>query len=143
LNVELDSKRLELLHELVPGATTIALLVNPDRPGVQAQLKRLEAAAHTIGWQIVVVNSGTESDLDTAFAGLAEQEVGALFVQTDAFLFSRRDQIIKLVLRPRTKRPRHRAAQNTEKIPPLHARPLAITRYAHPLALGEASYGSH
>jgi putative ABC transport system substrate-binding protein len=99
LNVEVDSKRLELLHELVPGATTIALLVNPNRPGVQTQLKTLEAAARTIGRQIVVVNSGTESELDTAFARLAEQKAGALLVLTDAFLFSRRDQIIELAKR--------------------------------------------
>jgi putative ABC transport system substrate-binding protein len=99
LNVEVDSKRLELLHELVPGTTTIALLVNPNRPGVQTQLKTLEAAARTIGRQIVVVNSGTESELDTAFARLAEQKAGALLVLTDAFLFSRRDQIIELAKR--------------------------------------------
>jgi putative ABC transport system substrate-binding protein len=99
LNVEVDSKRLELLHELVPGATTIALLVNPNRPGIQTQLKTLEAAAHTIGRQIVVVNSGTESELDTAFARLAEQKAGALLVHSDAFLFSQRDKIIELAKR--------------------------------------------
>ena len=99
LDVELGSKRLELLHELVPGATTIALLVNPKRPGIQTQLKTLEAAAHTIGRQIVVVNSGTESELDTAFARLAEQKAGALLVHSDAFLFSQRDKIIELAKR--------------------------------------------
>ena len=99
LNLEVAPKRLELLHELVPGATTIALLVNPNRPNAQTQSKALEAAVHAIGRQIVVVNAGTESAIDAAFVRLAEERAGALFVHTDAFLFSRRDQLIGLAKR--------------------------------------------
>ena len=82
-----------------PGVITVALLVNPSRPGVQAQSRGLEATAHTIGRQIVVLSAGSESDLDAAFARLAEQGAGALLVHTDAFLFSRRDQLIGLAKR--------------------------------------------
>jgi putative ABC transport system substrate-binding protein len=99
MNVELDLKRLEMLHELVPGANTIALLVNPNQPGVQTQSAALEAAARTMGRQIVIVNAGSESELDTAFARIANQGAGALFVHTDAFLFSQRDQLIELAKR--------------------------------------------
>jgi putative ABC transport system substrate-binding protein len=99
MNVELDLKRLEMLHELVPGANTIALLVNPNQPGVQTQSAALEAAARTMGRQIVIVNAGSESELDTAFARIVNQGAGALFVHTDAFLFSQRDQLIELAKR--------------------------------------------
>jgi putative ABC transport system substrate-binding protein len=99
MNVELDLKRLEMLHELVPGANTIAILVNPNRTGIQTQSAALEAAAHTMGRQIVIVNAGSESELDTAFARIANQGAGALFVHTDAFLFSQRDQLIELAKR--------------------------------------------
>jgi len=99
MNVELDLKRLEMLHELVPGANTIALLVNPNQPGVQTQSAALEAAARTMGRQIVIVNAGSEGELDTAFARMANQGAGALFVHTDAFLFSQRDQLIELAKR--------------------------------------------
>jgi putative ABC transport system substrate-binding protein len=99
MNVELDLKRLEMLHELVPGAYIIAILVNPNRTGIQTQSAALEAAAHTMGRQIVIVNAGSESELDTAFARIANQGAGALFVHTDAFLFSQRDQLIELAKR--------------------------------------------
>ncbi len=99
LNVEVDLKRLEILHELVPSATTIALLVNPNRPGVQAQSASLEAAAHSIGRRTVVLNAGSESEIDAAFANFATQGAGALLVHTDAFFFSRRDQLIDLAKR--------------------------------------------
>jgi putative tryptophan/tyrosine transport system substrate-binding protein len=99
LNEEVDSKRLEILHELVSSATTVALLVNPNRPGVQAQSASLEAAAHSMGLRIIVLNAGSESEIDAAFANLAKHEAGALLVHTDAFFFSRRDQLIDLAKR--------------------------------------------
>jgi putative tryptophan/tyrosine transport system substrate-binding protein len=99
LNEEVDSKRLEILHELVSSATTVALLVNPNRPGVQAQSASLEAAAHSMGLRIIVLNAGSESEIDEAFANLAKHGAGALLVHTDAFFFSRRDQLIDLAKR--------------------------------------------
>jgi putative tryptophan/tyrosine transport system substrate-binding protein len=99
LNVEVVSKRLELLHEVVPTASIIVVLANPTNPNAETQSRTLQAAARTIGQQIVIVNVATESDMDAAFARLAEQRAGALLVDTDAFLFSRRDQLIDLAKR--------------------------------------------
>ena len=99
LNVEVVSKRLELLHEVVPTASIIFVLANPTNPNAETQSRTLQAAASTIRQQIVIVNVATESDIDTAFALLAGQQAGAILVDTDAFLFSRRDQLIGLAKR--------------------------------------------
>jgi putative ABC transport system substrate-binding protein len=96
LNVELGSKRLELLHELVPAATTIVALVDPTNPNVKTLSKDLQAAVSTMGQETVVVNARTEGDIDAVFARLVQQRAGALLVDTDAFLFSRRDPLIAL-----------------------------------------------
>jgi putative ABC transport system substrate-binding protein len=94
LTVETAAKQLELLHELVPAATVIAVLVNPANPIYAETLtKNFQAAARAIGQQIRVVSAGTESDIDTAFAGLAQQGVGALVVANDAFFNSRPNQL--------------------------------------------------
>jgi putative tryptophan/tyrosine transport system substrate-binding protein len=99
LNVEVVSKRLELLHEMVPTATVVAVLVNPTNPNARIQSAALQAAAHTIGLQIETLNATTESEIDAAFAQLAERRTGALLVDTDAFLFSRRAQLVGLAKR--------------------------------------------
>jgi putative ABC transport system substrate-binding protein len=99
LKVEIVSKRLELLHEMVPAATIIVVLANPTNPNAETQSRTLKAAARAIGQQIVIVNAATENDIDAAFAHLADQRAGALLVDTDAFLFSRRDQLINLAAR--------------------------------------------
>ena len=99
LNVEVVSKRLELLHEVVPTASIIFVLANPTNPNAETQSRTLQAAARTIGQQIMIVNAATENDIDAVFARLGEQRAGALLVDTDAFLFSRRDQLIELAKR--------------------------------------------
>ena len=99
LNVEVVSKRLELLHELIPTATVVAVLVNPTNPNAKAQSGALQAAARTIGLQIETLNATTEGEIDAAFAQLAERRTGALLVDTDAFLFSRRAQLVGLAKR--------------------------------------------
>jgi putative tryptophan/tyrosine transport system substrate-binding protein len=99
LNVEVVSKRLELLHELVPAASVVAVLVNPTNPNAKTQSGALQAAARTIGLQIETVNATTESEIDAAFAQVAERRTGALLVDTDAFLFSRRAQLVGLAKR--------------------------------------------
>jgi putative ABC transport system substrate-binding protein len=96
LNVEVVSKRLELLHAMVPTASMIVVLANPTNPNAETQSRTLQAAARTIGQQIMIVNAATESDIDAVFARLGEQRADALLVDTDAFLFSRRDQLIGL-----------------------------------------------
>jgi putative ABC transport system substrate-binding protein len=99
LNVEVVSKRLELLHEIVPTASSIFVLANPTNPNAEIQTKALQAAARTLGQQIVVVNATTESGIDAAFARLADERAGALLVDTDAFLFSHRDRLVGLANR--------------------------------------------
>jgi putative ABC transport system substrate-binding protein len=99
LNVEVVSKRLELLHDLVPEAGVIAVLVNPTNPNARIQSAALQAAARTIGLQIETLNVTTESEIDAVFAQLGERRTGALLVDTDAFLFSRRAQLVGLAKR--------------------------------------------
>ena len=94
LFMDLGPKRLELLHELVPTATAIALLVNPSLPNAEAQLRDLQEAAGTLGLQLRVLRASTERDVDTIFAALAQQRAYALLVANSPLYVSRRDQII-------------------------------------------------
>jgi len=93
-SAELGSKRLAFLHELVPGATTVALLVNPNNAEAARQPADLQEAARTIGLQIVVLNATAAGDIDAAFASMLQDRVGALVVGGDSFLLNRREQII-------------------------------------------------
>ena len=97
--VDLDAKRLELLHELVPKASLIALLVNPDRATAEAQARKAQEAARSFGLQLQVLSARTEQEIDAAFAQLVQLRAGALLVGSDLFLDSRRDQIIGLAAR--------------------------------------------
>ena len=99
LNVEVVSKRLELLHELLPNASVVAALVNPVNPNAKTQSRALETAARSIGLQLDTVNATTESEIDVALAELGERRRSALLVDTDAFLFSRRAQLVNLAKR--------------------------------------------
>jgi putative ABC transport system substrate-binding protein len=100
LNVEVGPKRLELLHELVPTATVIALLVNPTSPNLaEVTAKDLQAAARTLGLQVRVLQASTERELDTAFATLVQLQAGALVIGPDAFFDSRSEQLAALAIR--------------------------------------------
>jgi putative ABC transport system substrate-binding protein len=100
LNVEVGSKRLELLHELVPTATTAAVLVNPTNSIVaENQSRDLQAAARTLLLQPQVLQAATDRELETVFAALAQLRGVALVVGTDAFFFNQRDQLIALAAR--------------------------------------------
>jgi putative ABC transport system substrate-binding protein len=98
LNVELGSKRLELLREVV-ATDTIVVLANRANPNFDVQLSDLQAGARTIGQPMLVETVGTEGEIDAAFARLAQNRAGAILVNTDAFLFSRRDQLAVLAKR--------------------------------------------
>ncbi len=98
--VDLVPKQLSLLHELVPNAAVIALLVDLNAPSAASrEASEVQAAARTLGLQLVVLNARTASDIDIAFASLVRERAGALVVGAGAFLVSRRDQIIALAAR--------------------------------------------
>jgi putative ABC transport system substrate-binding protein len=94
---ELAAKRLELLRELLPAATHVAVLVNPAEATLtESTLRDVEAAARVIGLQIQVLNANTSREIDTAFATIARERPDALFVGTDPFFLSRRVQLAQL-----------------------------------------------
>jgi putative ABC transport system substrate-binding protein len=97
--VEMAPKRLELAHELVPNATAIAMLVNPNFPIALAEARGVQAAARPQGMQIYVLNARTESEIDTAFTTIVQQRAAALIVGTDPFLLGQRDQLVRLAAR--------------------------------------------
>jgi putative ABC transport system substrate-binding protein len=99
LTVELMPKRLQLLHELIPNAATFGLLVDPAAPAAQSIIADLQTAARTLGLQLIVVNARTDSDLETAFATLSQQRVGAVLVSTSAFYITRREHFAALTAR--------------------------------------------
>jgi ABC-type uncharacterized transport system substrate-binding protein len=98
-NNALGPKRLQVLRDVAPKATTIAMLVNPGNPNTEFDAKEIESAARSLGLRILRVNAGSEREFDRAFATMAEQGVGALIVNADAFFYARRDQLIELATR--------------------------------------------
>ena len=96
---ELGAKRLELLRQLVPKATTIAMLVNPNTPETEAERRDVQAAAHAIGQQLIVLDVSSDRDIETAFATFVQRGAGALLVGTGAFLNSNRERIVALAAR--------------------------------------------
>jgi putative ABC transport system substrate-binding protein len=89
----LGAKRLELLRQLVPGATTIAVLVNPNTPLTEAERKDVQAAAQAIGQQLIIIDISSDRDIETAFAAFVQRGAGALLVGTGGFLNSNRERI--------------------------------------------------
>jgi putative tryptophan/tyrosine transport system substrate-binding protein len=96
---QLSAKRLDLLHKLVPAATTVAMLVNPDNQSSERDTSDARAAAQTIGVQLRVLEVRNDGDIDSAFASLVEQRSGALLVAADPFLTSRGDRLVALAAR--------------------------------------------
>jgi putative ABC transport system substrate-binding protein len=97
---ELAAKRLGLLHELVPGAARVAVLVNPtDAIRTESNVRDVEAAARALGLQIHVLNASTIGDIDAAFAILVRERMDALFVIPDSFFGDRRVQLATLAAR--------------------------------------------
>jgi putative ABC transport system substrate-binding protein len=99
-SVELTAKRLELLHELVPTATRVAVLINPANAEYNETIMReVRAAARAIGLQTQVLKAGTTGEINSAFATFARERPDALFVSQDAFFNSRRTQLVHLATR--------------------------------------------
>jgi putative tryptophan/tyrosine transport system substrate-binding protein len=99
LNAELAPKRLELLHELLPTTTIIALLLNPTNVNAETIPGDLQAAARTLGLQLHVLRASTERDLDTAFATLRQLRAGGLVIPNDFFFNARSEQLAALSVR--------------------------------------------
>jgi putative ABC transport system substrate-binding protein len=100
LNSELNAKRLELLRELVPAATRVAVLVNPTGgPAVETTLRDVEAAARAMALQTQVLNASTGREIAAAFATFGRERPDGLFVGGDAFFISRRVQLAHLATR--------------------------------------------
>jgi putative ABC transport system substrate-binding protein len=99
LNIDTGQKRLELMHELVPTASTIALLLNPTNTVAETQTKDLQAAARTLGLELHVLHATTEREFEPAFADLMRLRAGGLVIGTDGFLVSSSEQLAALTLR--------------------------------------------
>jgi putative ABC transport system substrate-binding protein len=123
-NAELVAKRLELLRELVPAATQVAVLVNPaDTRNTQTTLREVEAAGRPMGLRIRVLEASTRQEIEAAFATLVREQSDALFVAGDAFFNSRRLQLALLATR--------------------HAIPVSYGSRDYPEYGGLMSYGSN
>jgi ABC-type uncharacterized transport system substrate-binding protein len=98
--VEVAPKQLQLLHELVPTASVMALLVNPANPTLaESNTKELQAAARTLGLELHVLNASTERDFDGVFAKLIQLRAGGLVIGSDPFFTSRTEQLAALSVR--------------------------------------------
>ena len=98
-SAELVAKRLELVRELLPSATRIAVLIRPTGPSSEATLRDIEPAAHVLGLQVQVLNASTAREIDAAFATLRRERLDALFLGADPFFTSRRVQLANLATR--------------------------------------------
>jgi putative ABC transport system substrate-binding protein len=99
LAVEVGPKGLELLHELVPTATVIALLVNPTNPSAEALSRDLQPAARALGLQLHILHASTERDFDTVFATLLQLRAGGLMIGTDGFFITQIEQLATRTVR--------------------------------------------
>jgi ABC-type uncharacterized transport system substrate-binding protein len=90
----LDAKRAELMHDLLPNPTVIAVLVNPNSPQADAQIADVKTATRMLGQQLVVLKASTEGEIDLALAALVQSKASALLVSADPFFLSSRDQIV-------------------------------------------------
>jgi ABC-type uncharacterized transport system substrate-binding protein len=121
LTVAMEAKRLQLLHELVPTAAVVAIIVNPNNPQADQQLHELQAAARTLGVQVETFKAATPNEIDNAFANVVQRRAGALHMAGDAFFNTRKEQFIVLSAR--------------------HALPTVFSLREFPAAGGLMSYG--
>jgi putative ABC transport system substrate-binding protein len=87
------------VHDTIPAAKIIALLVDPHFPGAEGQSRDIQEAAHALGLQIHIVNAGTEGEIDSAFAAVAPLRAGALLLGTSEFFPRRAEQLATLATR--------------------------------------------
>jgi putative tryptophan/tyrosine transport system substrate-binding protein len=100
LTLEVGTKWLQLLHEMVPAATSFAIMLNPTSPELaKAQARDLQAAAGTLGLQIHLLHAASDPDFDTIFATVKELRAGGLIISSDSFFFTRVEQLAAMALR--------------------------------------------
>jgi ABC-type uncharacterized transport system substrate-binding protein len=99
LGIEVAGKCLEVLHELVPAATSVGLLVNPTNPATVSYAREVQDAARVLGLRLLIQNVSHTSDIEAAFATLAHQRVGAVMSMTDPIFFTQNNQFVALVAR--------------------------------------------
>jgi putative ABC transport system substrate-binding protein len=99
LNVEVGMKRLQLLHEMVPAARDIAVLINPSDPSAQTLVRDIAAASRTLGLTVHLLDASSEHDFDAAFVTLRQRQAGALVIGADPFFNSRSEQLAQLAAR--------------------------------------------
>jgi putative ABC transport system substrate-binding protein len=93
---QLEAKRMGLLHELVPRASVVAVLLNPNNPTVDVQLREVQEAARSLGLKLHTLHASSEGEIETAFTALVQLQAGGLLVAADSFFFSRRHQLATL-----------------------------------------------
>jgi putative tryptophan/tyrosine transport system substrate-binding protein len=118
----LEAKRLEMLHELIPNARKIVVLMNPKFPSVVRELRDVQQGAQTLGVELRLLNASTDGDFATAFETLTQERAALLLVTSDAFFLNRRNQIIELAAH--------------------HAVPAIYSFREFPIAGGLMSYGT-
>jgi putative ABC transport system substrate-binding protein len=110
---DIATKRLGLLRQLVPNATTITTLINPNYPATSAEVRDVRVGAHSLGLQINVLNASTSQEIDAALATFVSKRPDALFVGGDPFLLGQRDQIVSLAARHAVPRRIHSVSTST------------------------------
>jgi len=95
----LEAKRAELLHELVPKASAMALLLDPNFPSAETQSRDMQAAVHSLGLNLVVLKAGTTDEINTTFAALVRERIGVMAVAASGFFFFQVKQLIALAAR--------------------------------------------
>jgi putative tryptophan/tyrosine transport system substrate-binding protein len=99
LNGTLEAKRLGLLHDLLPQATTLGFLLNPAYPSAARQLSNMRDAAGAVGVQLDISNASTDSEIETVFESIAERHIPGLVVAVDSLFAARRDKFVELAKR--------------------------------------------
>jgi putative ABC transport system substrate-binding protein len=100
LSAELSAKRLQLMRELIPSATSIGFLVNPTNPvAAEPDTREMQRAARALGVNLLILNASSAHEIEAAFAAIVLQRVSALIVNSDAFFTTQRDQLAALALR--------------------------------------------
>jgi putative tryptophan/tyrosine transport system substrate-binding protein len=97
----LGAKRLELLRQIAPKATTIAVLANPNSAELEAERRDVQAAAQALGEQLISIDASSDTDIETAFTTFVQRRAGALLVGTGAFNYSHRERLVALAARHR------------------------------------------